>query len=185
MCTFLTGTQDWKKGRNTRAVLKVRGLTLLFRVGTLWKCGDCLFFKVTPLASDALLLQRSTHFSKTCCKPLITSKFLASELPFHGWESPEIAWGEIWIKFCVRLGKSGSVGPYQNILHTVQILPHAISGLFQPWKGSSEARDFEVINGLQHVLEKWVERCKKCIACQERYFEKETVTAPPQNSDSE
>jgi hypothetical protein len=35
-------------------------------------------------------------------------------------------------------------------------------------------------SGLQHVLEKWVERCKKCIACQGRYFEKETVTAPPQ-----
>jgi hypothetical protein len=41
-------------------------------------------------------LQRSTHFSKTCFRPLITSKFLASELPFHGWKSPEIAWGEIW-----------------------------------------------------------------------------------------
>jgi len=24
------------------------------------------------------------HFSKTCCRPLITSKFLASELLFHG-----------------------------------------------------------------------------------------------------
>jgi hypothetical protein len=35
-------------------------------------------------------------------------------------------------------------------------------------------------NGLQQVLEKWVERCKKCIAFQERYFEKETVTAHPQ-----
>jgi len=42
-----------------------------------------------------------------------------------------------------------------------------------------------VINGLQHVFEKWVERCKKCIACQGRYFEKETVTAPPLSSDSE
>jgi hypothetical protein len=41
-------------------------------------------------------LQRSTHFSKTCCIPLITLKFLASELPFHCWKSPEIAWGEIW-----------------------------------------------------------------------------------------
>jgi hypothetical protein len=29
-------------------------------------------------------LRRSTHFSKTCCRPLITSKFLASELRFHG-----------------------------------------------------------------------------------------------------
>jgi hypothetical protein len=27
-----------------------------------------------------------------------------------------------------------------------------------------EARNFEVINGLQHVFEKWVERYKKCIA---------------------
>jgi hypothetical protein len=40
-------------------------------------------------------LQCSTHFSKTCCRPLITSKFLASELSFHGWKSPEIAWGKI------------------------------------------------------------------------------------------
>jgi hypothetical protein len=40
-------------------------------------------------------------------------------------------------------------------------------------------------NGLQHFFEKWVERCKKCIACQGRYFEKETVTTPPQSSDSE
>jgi hypothetical protein len=37
-----------------RAVWKVRGLTL-FRVETLWRCGDGLFFEVPPLASDALL----------------------------------------------------------------------------------------------------------------------------------
>jgi hypothetical protein len=37
-------------------------------------------------------LQRSTHFSKTCCKPLITLKFFASELTFRVWKSPEIAW---------------------------------------------------------------------------------------------
>jgi hypothetical protein len=30
-----------------------------------------------------------------------------------------------------------------------------------------------------YVFEKWVERCKKFIAFQGRYFEKETVTAPP------
>jgi hypothetical protein len=29
-----------------------------------------------------------------------------------------------------------------------------------------------------------LEHYKKCIACQGRYFEKETVTAPPQGSDS-
>jgi hypothetical protein len=51
-------------------------------------------------------LQRPTHFSKTCCRQLITSKFLASELPFHGWQSPEIKWGEIWI------GESRSMEPH-------------------------------------------------------------------------
>jgi hypothetical protein len=52
-------------------------------------------------------------------------------------------------------------------------LAHAIPELFQPWKGGTEeARNLEVINGLQHVFEKWVERCKECIACQGRYFEK-------------
>jgi hypothetical protein len=116
------------------------------------------------------LLQRSTLSSKTCCKPLITSKFLASELPLRGWKSPEIAWGEIRTEFCVRIGESGSVEPHRNIRHTVQILPHAIYGLFQPWKGSSQARNFEVINGLQNVFEKWVGRCKKCIACQTSYM---------------
>jgi hypothetical protein len=40
---------------------------------------------------------QATHFLQrsTCCRPLITSKFLASELHFHGWKSPEIAWGDI------------------------------------------------------------------------------------------
>jgi hypothetical protein len=39
----------------TRAVCKVRGLTLLLRVGNLWRCGDVLFFEVSPLSSDAFL----------------------------------------------------------------------------------------------------------------------------------
>jgi hypothetical protein len=32
------------------------GFTLLLRVGTLWRCGDGLFFEVPPLASYAFLL---------------------------------------------------------------------------------------------------------------------------------
>jgi hypothetical protein len=40
-------------------------------------------------------LQRSTHFSKMCCRPFITSKFFALKLPFHGWKSPEISRGVI------------------------------------------------------------------------------------------
>jgi hypothetical protein len=77
------------------AIRKVCGLTLLLRVGTLWRCGDGLFFEVPPLASDALLttlhpllenvLQTIDHFEISCLGA-----------PFHGWKSPEIAWGEIW-----------------------------------------------------------------------------------------
>jgi hypothetical protein len=40
---------------DTKAVWKLRGLTLLLRVGTLSGCGDGLFFEVPPLASDTLL----------------------------------------------------------------------------------------------------------------------------------
>jgi hypothetical protein len=39
----------------TRAVWKIRGLTLLLPVGALWRCGDGLFVEVPPLVSDALL----------------------------------------------------------------------------------------------------------------------------------
>jgi hypothetical protein len=44
--------------------------------------------------------------------------------------------------------------------------------------GSSEAKNFELINGLQHVFEKWVERCKKYVAYQGRYFEKKKTPSP-------
>jgi hypothetical protein len=69
---------------NTSDVCKVRELTLLIRVRTLWRCGDGLFFEVPPLASDALLT--TLHpLLKNCCRLLITWKFLASELPPFSW----------------------------------------------------------------------------------------------------
>jgi hypothetical protein len=61
-------------------------------------CGGAVtvsFLKYLPWQA-MFFLQRSTHFSKMCCIPSITSKFLGSELPFHGWKSPKITWGEIW-----------------------------------------------------------------------------------------
>jgi hypothetical protein len=73
--------------RNTRAVCKVSGLTLLLRVGTLWRCGDGLFFEVHPLASAALLttlhpllenvLQTVDHFEMSCLR----APFLRLEKP--------------------------------------------------------------------------------------------------------
>jgi hypothetical protein len=63
---------------NMRAVFKVHGLTFLFRVGSLWRCGDGLFFEVPPLEKDALLttlhpllenvLQTVDHFKISCLR---------------------------------------------------------------------------------------------------------------------
>jgi len=66
-------------GRNsypTRVLSKVRGLTLLLRLGTLWRCGDVILLEVPPLASDAFLttlhlllenvLQTVDHFEIPC-----------------------------------------------------------------------------------------------------------------------
>jgi hypothetical protein len=39
-------------------------------------------------------LQHSTHFMKTCFRPLMTYKFLTLELLFCGWKSPETVWHE-------------------------------------------------------------------------------------------
>jgi len=73
-------------------------------------CGGAVKVSFSTPWQALNFLQRSTHFSKTCCRQLITSRFLALEkLLFHGLKNPEIAWGEISIEFCLRLEKSGSV----------------------------------------------------------------------------
>jgi hypothetical protein len=166
---------------HTRAVCKVCGLAVLLRVGTLWRCGDGLFFEVPSLASDALLttlhpllgnvLQTVDHFEISCLRA-----------PFSCLEKPRNCMGrDLDCMADVLMEFHRSTFPIRT-QNSIQISPHAISRLFQPWKGSSDTRNFEVINGLQHVFGKWVERCKKCVACQGRYFEKETTTAPPQSS---
>jgi hypothetical protein len=64
-----------------RAICKVYGLTLLLQVRTLWRCSDGLFFKVPPLASDALtmlhpllenVLQTVDHFKISCLEDLFS-----------------------------------------------------------------------------------------------------------------
>jgi hypothetical protein len=70
-------------------------------------CGGAVtvsFSKHPPSASDALLttlLPLLENVLQTVCRKLQedsgTGGFLASELPFHGCKSPEIAWGKVWI----------------------------------------------------------------------------------------
>jgi len=47
-----------------RAVCKVRGLTLLLLVGTLWRCSDGLSFTVLPLASNECTSYSAPHTSQ-------------------------------------------------------------------------------------------------------------------------
>jgi hypothetical protein len=69
--------------------------------------------------------------------------------------------------------------------HTVQISPPCEFWGFQTVKRELRGSSWSLRQSLRHVFEKWVERCKKCIACQGTYFEKETVTVPRQSSESE
>jgi hypothetical protein len=67
---------SWLPLKPARAVCKVRGLTLLLRVGTRWRCGDGLFSEVPPLEIDIVLttlhpllenvLQTVDHFEIPC-----------------------------------------------------------------------------------------------------------------------
>jgi hypothetical protein len=52
-------------------------------------------------------------------------------------------------------------------------------------KWSSEARNFEVINGLQHISEKGWSVVRSASLANVDISKKETVIAPPQNFDSE
>jgi hypothetical protein len=150
----------------------------------LWRCGDGLFFEVPPLKSDALptklhkllesVLQTVDHFEIS---------FLGAS--FSRLEKPRNRMGrDLDYMADVLMGFHRSTFSKPNREFNSDLDPCDFWA-FPTMKGSSEERNFEVINGLQHVFEKWLERCKKCIAWQGRYFEKETVTASPQSSDSE
>jgi hypothetical protein len=172
--------------RCTRAVWKVRGLTFLLRVETLWRCDDGLVFEVPPLASDALLttphpllenvLQTVDHFEISCLGT-----------PFPWLEKPRNRMGRV--RYGLYGGCSNGISPihFFQAEHGIQLISRPMWFLVfcNHGKGALRQEISKCINGLQHVFEKWVERFKKCITCQRRYFEKETVTAPPQSSDSE
>jgi hypothetical protein len=95
------------------------------------------------------------------------------------------------IEFCVWLGKSGSE-TLQLIYQTYGDDAMRRAAVLKWWKrfrdGETNVKNEPcsqakhsacstifltlAANGLQHLFEKWLERCKKCIACQGRYVEK-------------
>jgi hypothetical protein len=149
----------------------------------LWRCDDGLFFEVPPLASDGLLttlhpllenvLQTVDHFEISCLGT-----------PFSWLEKPINHLGrDLDCMANVLMGFHQSTFSKPNTEFNLELAPCDFWA-FPTMKRSFEERNFEVINGLQHVFEKWVKRCKTCITFQGRYFEIETVTVPPLSSDS-
>jgi hypothetical protein len=159
----------------TRAVWKVRGLTLLLWAGILWRCDDGLSFEVPPLASDALLttlhplpenvLHTVHHFEISCLGA-----------PFSLLEKPRNRMG-------ARSGPYGGCCDGVPPIHFFQA-EHRTQFRSRPMRFILGFSNHEK-GALRRVFKKWVERCKKCIISQGKYFEKETVTTPPQSSDSE
>jgi hypothetical protein len=149
----------------------------------LWRCGDGLLFQVPPLASDALLktlhpllenvLQTVDHFEISCLRA-----------PFSWLEKSTNRMGrDLDCMAYVPMGFHRSTFSKPNTEFNSDLAPCDF-WYFPTMKREIRGKKFRSYQ-LRHVSEKWVERCKKCISFQVRYFEKETVTAPPQSSDSQ
>jgi hypothetical protein len=90
-------------------------------------------------------LQRSTYFPKTCCRPfaagfrrIVEQAVLTSELPFRGWESPEIAWARFGLdggcsSGILPISVSASIANFQwrNADAPLRLLRHPKKGSFK------------------------------------------------------
>jgi hypothetical protein len=142
----------------------------------LWRCGDSLFFEVSPLINGALL---------TTLHPLlenalqIVDNFEISCLgaPFSWLIKPRNRMGrDLDCMTDVLMGFHLSTFSKPNTEFNSDLAPCDFWA-FQTMKRSDQQSATR--------FQKRVERCKKRIAYQGRYFGKDTVTAPPQSSDSE
>jgi hypothetical protein len=133
---------------------------------------DALLTTLHPLLEN--VLQTVDNFEISCL-----------EAPFSWLEKPRNRMGrDLDCMVDVLIGSHRSTFSKPNTEFNSDLAPCDFWA-FPILKRELRGKNFEVINGLQHVFEKRMGRCKKSNACQRRYFEKETVTAPPQSSDSE
>jgi hypothetical protein len=117
-------------------------------------------------------LQRSTHFSKTCCRQLITSKFLASEIgaPFSWLEKPRNLMGrDLDCMADVLMGIHQSTFSKPN--PEFRSCPMRFLDFPNHEKGAPR-QEISKLSTICSMFRKWVGSCKKCIAYQGRYFEK-------------
>jgi len=74
----------------------LNNVTLCDIRGQFAEFADSPYYSESEVCGGAMAVSFCDALLTMLRRPLITSKFFASELPFHGWNSPEIAWGEIW-----------------------------------------------------------------------------------------
>jgi hypothetical protein len=68
----------------TRAVCKIRGLALLLRIETLWRCGDGFFFRSTYIGKRCNSYNAPPTSRKRAADRSLQASGGASELPFRG-----------------------------------------------------------------------------------------------------
>jgi hypothetical protein len=69
-------------------------------------------------------LQRSTYFSKTCCRPLITtSKFLVSELPFSVGKDQKSHGARSELNSVFGLEKVDRWNPLEHLAYSPDLAP--------------------------------------------------------------
>jgi hypothetical protein len=97
-------------------------------------CGGAVtasFSKYVPW-QEMDFLQRSTHFSKTCCRPLITSKFLASELSFLVGKAQKSHGAKSELNSVFGFERVDRWNPIRTSAMQSRSRPYAISCLSQP-----------------------------------------------------
>jgi hypothetical protein len=105
-------------------------------------------------------LQRSTHFSRTCCRPLVASFRKSLRAPFSWLEKPRNRMGRDLDCMTETDWKVDRWNPIKTSAIQSNSRPMRFLGFYNHEKGALRL----AANGLQHIFEKRVERCKNGIA---------------------
>jgi hypothetical protein len=137
--------------------------------------------------------------------PLEQPPYSPDLAPCDFWAFPTLKselWGSFWSlrqTVSITFSRSGRAHPPSYPMGTRGSFPGGRAARARDWPLASVLCRGRGVSGavphspntpswhgarLRH-MEAWVEPCKECIACQGRYFENETFTAPPQSPDSE
>jgi hypothetical protein len=109
--------------KNVRAICKIHGLILLLQVGNLWRCSDSVFFKVPPLASEALLTTLHS-FLENVLKTTDHFKISCLGAPFSRLEKPRYCMGQdLNCILCSAWRKWISGTPLEHLPYSPDLVP--------------------------------------------------------------